>query len=193
MPSPPSWLHAPLPRGHSCQSWDKDMHFWCEHHKLAFTQHSRCAAVPCLIAMKLCAGLMHNRSICWHLLPSEHINVGQSSKFPVRRRISEFVTHPCFPLCIRLQIWSQPLQHSGRQSREVACNSSLCGERKRAVAFLSFCCSSWEISIMGCRGGASQGVYWKWNHRYNCFKSRKKNCLFQLKLETLTPSLCLQE
>lgn len=51
------------------------------------------------MAMKLRAGLMCNRSICWHLLLSEDINAGQSSKFPVRGRISDEFTLciPVFP------------------------------------------------------------------------------------------------
>lgn len=84
-----SWLHALLPRGRGCHSWHKDTHFWCQHHKLAFTQHSRWAAVPCLVAMKLRAEMMRNRSVCWQLLSSEDINAGQSSKLPVRGQISD--------------------------------------------------------------------------------------------------------
>lgn len=51
------------------------------------------------MAMKLRTGLMRNRSICWHLLLSEDINAGQSSKFPARGRTSDEFTLriPVFP------------------------------------------------------------------------------------------------
>jgi len=47
---------------------------------------------------------MRNRSVRWHLLSSEDINAGQSSKFPVRGRISDEFTlripvSPCASDC----------------------------------------------------------------------------------------------
>lgn len=106
------------------------------------------------MAMKLRAGLMHNRAAYWHLLSSEDINAGQSSKFPVRGWIcDEFMLH------IRLQIWARPWQRSGKQSREVAHRSSHRGEGKGAVAFLSISCSVVERSASWvAMAGGSQAV-----------------------------------
>lgn len=160
----PSWLHTPLPQGHGCQSWRKDMHFWWSTINQLYPA---LAVLWCrrFMAMKLRAGLMHNRAAYWHLLSSEVVNAEQSSEFPVRGWICDE-----FMLYIRLQIWAWPWQCSGGQGREVACRSSHCGEGKGAVAFISISCSVVERSALWvAMAGWSQAVSWKWHHHCHFF------------------------
>lgn len=66
-------------------------------------------------------------------------------------------------------------------------------EGKRAVAFLRFSCSVIERSASWVAMGGKVRVSIENGIITTIVSSPEKNCLFQLKLETLNPDPCLQE
>lgn len=134
-----SWLHASVPWGCSLQSCHKDLHFWCKHYKLAFTQNSCSAVVPCLMGIELHTGRCVTglfTGICSHLTILtlvRGVNFQSQNESLMNLHIHVFPSW-----CIRLKIWSKPLQHSWKQSREVACNNSHGWEWKWVVVFVNF-------------------------------------------------------
>lgn len=108
-----SWLHTPLPWVCSLQSWHKDTYFWCKHCKLAFTQNSHAAVVHCLSAMGLRTGwcitdqFADTGSCLRTLMLIREVNFQSENESLMSLHIHMFPYS-----CIRLQIWSKPLQCS---------------------------------------------------------------------------------
>lgn len=94
-------------------SWHKDTYFWCKHCKLAFTQNSHAAVVHCLSAMGLRTGwcitdqFADTGSCLRTLMLIREVNFQSENESPMSLHIHMFPYS-----CIRLQIWSKPLQCS---------------------------------------------------------------------------------